>query len=103
MGSYAPRLGQNPGIYRYLRPDALAMLTYIAAGVREIGGSKQPLLVTSTVRDQPYQRALGSSNPEATQRIAAHHGLRLDIERSYATRAQAARVPVHARPAHRLT
>jgi hypothetical protein len=90
MGSYAPRLGQNPGIYRYLRPDALAMLTYIAAGVREIGGSKQPLLVTSTVRDQPYQRALGSSNPEATHAYSLHTtGYAFDIERSYATPAQA--------------
>jgi hypothetical protein len=90
MGSYAKRLGEGVQIYRYLRPEALAMLTYIASGVREIGGSKQPLVVTSTVRDQAYQRALLKSNPEATHAYSLHTtGYAFDVLRSYANRRQA--------------
>jgi hypothetical protein len=90
MGLYATRLGENAQIYRYLRPEALAMLRYIAAGVREIGGSKQPLVVTSTVRDQVYQRALLKSNPEATHAYSLHTtGYAFDILRSYANKRQA--------------
>src|SRR5436190_8202796 len=72
MGSLARKLGESPGEYRYLRPEALGLLTYVAAGVRKIGGSKQPLVVTSTVRDQRYQRALLKSNPEATHAYSLH-------------------------------
>ncbi|MFL5884616.1 MAG: transglycosylase SLT domain-containing protein, partial [Thermoleophilaceae bacterium] len=90
MGSMAPRLGQRPSQYRSLRPEALGALAYIAAGVRKIGGSKQPLVVTSTVRDGPYQRALVKTNIEATHAYSLHTtGYAFDIERSYASRAQA--------------
>jgi hypothetical protein len=90
MGALAPRLGQRPAEFRYLRPEALALLKYVAAGVRQIGGTKQPLIVTSTVRDQAYQRALVRSNPEATHRYSLHTtGYAFDVERQYASRRQA--------------
>src|SRR5436190_6363216 len=90
MGSLAPRLGRTVAEYRYLRPEALGLLRYAAAGVRKIGGSEQPLLVTSTVRDRAYQRALVKSNPEATHAYSLHTtGYAFDIERSYTSKRQA--------------
>src|SRR4051812_48153105 len=90
MGSLARRVGQSPGTYRHLRPEALGMLTYMAAGVRKVGGAKQPLVVTSTVRDQPYQRLLLKSNIEATHAYSLHTtGYSFDVARQYASRGQA--------------
>ena len=90
MGGLARKLGQRPAQYRYLRPEALGALAYIATGVRRIGGSKQPLVVTSTVRDQRYQRALLKTNIEATHKYSLHTtGFAFDIDRSYASRRQA--------------
>src|SRR4051794_9490301 len=54
MGSLARRLHRRRVIYRALRPGALAVLVYIAAGANEISG-QGPLTVTSTVRDRRYQ------------------------------------------------
>ena len=50
MGEFARRLHQPPGLYRGLRPEALAMALYIGAQVRALSG-QAPLDVTSTVRD----------------------------------------------------
>ncbi|MEA2457942.1 MAG: hypothetical protein QOC95_914, partial [Thermoleophilaceae bacterium] len=38
MGQLAPRLHRRPSLYRALRPESLAVLVYIAAGVHEISG-----------------------------------------------------------------
>src|SRR5215210_9248663 len=57
MGELARKLGQPAGLYRGLRPEALAMALYVGAQVRELSGAG-PLRVTSTVRDERYQRAL---------------------------------------------
>ena len=90
MGSLAPRLGHTPVEYRYLRPEALGLLRYVAAGVRKIGGAQRPLLVTSTVRDRAYQHALVKTNPEATHAYSLHTtGYAFDIERDYASKRQA--------------
>jgi hypothetical protein len=90
MGSLSRRIGESTGTYRYLRPEALGTLTYIAAGVRKIGGSKQPLVVTSTVRDRRYQRLLLKSNIEATHAYSLHTtGFAFDVARQYASRRQA--------------
>jgi len=90
MGSLARRLGQSPAQYRYLRPEALALLKYIGVGVRRIGGSKAPLVVTSTVRDQRYQRTLQKSNIEATHKYSLHTtGYAFDVARQYASKRQA--------------
>ena len=89
MGSLAKRTGQPPSLYRGLRPEALAMLIYIAAGTREIGGSGR-LNVTSTVRDDEYQRRLIERNVQATRAYSLHTtGWAFDIERRYRSRRQA--------------
>ncbi len=85
MGS----LSKTPGVYRALRPPAMAMLVYIAAGVHEIGGGGA-LNVTSTVRDLTYQRKLVESNIQATRAYSLHTtGYAFDIERRYSSRRQA--------------
>jgi len=90
MGELAPRLQQSRRLYRALRPEALAMLAYIGAGVREVSGSKASLVVTSSVRDVPYQRLLTRRNIEATRRYSLHTtGFAFDVSRDYASRAQA--------------
>ena len=90
MGELAPRLKQSARLYRALRPEALAMLAYIGAGVRDLGGSAAPLRVSSSVRDVTYQQLLGRRNREATRRYSLHTtGFSFDIVRDYATRGQA--------------
>jgi hypothetical protein len=75
--------------YRALRPEAMAMLLYIAAGVHEIGGAGA-LNVTSTVRDLGYQRRLLRRNTEATHAYSLHTtGFAFDIERRYRSHRQA--------------
>jgi hypothetical protein len=83
------QLSKTPGVYRALRPQAMAMLVYIAAGVHEIGGSGT-LNVTSTVRDLSYQRRLLRRNIQATRAYSLHTtGFAFDIERRYRNHRQA--------------
>jgi hypothetical protein len=90
MGELAPQLGVSPGLYRALRPEALATLVYMTARVREIDGGRGALTVTSTVRDEDYQRALAGVNPEATARYSLHTtGWSFDILREYRSDRQA--------------
>ena len=89
MGELADRIDQPPGLYRGLRPEALALALYIGAQVRDLSGSGA-LTVTSTVRDDAYQAALITGNREATHRYSLHTtGWALDIARVYDTRRQA--------------
>jgi hypothetical protein len=89
MGELAARIGQRRSLYRGLREPALALLVYLGAGVKRISG-QQPLVVTSSVRDERYQRVLLTHNREATPNYSLHTtGWAFDILRSYATRAQA--------------
>src|SRR4051794_13207289 len=89
MGSLARRLGVRRSLYRGLRPEALALLVYIAAGVHEISG-EAPLTVTSTVRDRAYQRLLVRRNIQATRAYSLHTtGYAFDILRRYKSRKQA--------------
>ncbi len=89
MGQLAGRVGGQPSLYRGLRPEALALLGYLARGVRELGGPA-PLDVTSSVRDEPYQRALAVGDPEATHAYSMHTtGFAFDVSRRYASPAQA--------------
>ena len=82
MGELAPRVGEEPALYRGLRPEALATLLYIAKETRRISGRGE-LEVTSTVRDVSYQRLLVASTPEATQRFSLHTtGYAIDLARS---------------------
>ncbi len=90
MGEFAARVQQSPGLYRALRPEALAVLRYIGRTVREIAGTKASLVLTSTARDAQYQRVLAARNREATRAFSQHTtGYAFDIEREYASRQQA--------------
>ena len=89
MGELAERLNVPRGLYRGLRPDALAMTLYIGAQARAMSGAA-PLVVTSTVRDQAYQRLLVRRNREATENYSLHTtGWTFDVSRTYRSRAQA--------------
>ena len=91
MGELAPRVVEEPELYRGLRPEALALLLYLADRVHALSGVGEPLTVTSTVRDDVYQRLLGESNPEATASYSLHTtGFAFDVLRRYASPAQAA-------------
>jgi hypothetical protein len=90
LGELAPRLGRTPVLYRALRPEALAMLCYIAGRVHAISKSTTPLIVTSAARDQDYQRLLSRTNPEATAAYSLHTtGYAFDLLRRYGSNAQA--------------
>jgi hypothetical protein len=89
MGSLARRVGQSPLLYRALRPPALAVLEAIGAGTQAIARTG-PLVVTSTVRDERYQRVLAATDIEATHAYSLHTtGYAFDIARVYRSRAQA--------------
>jgi hypothetical protein len=89
MGALAERLDRRRSLYRALRPEALALLEYLATGAKEISGTG-PLILTSTVRDRRYQRLLVQDNAEATRGYSLHTtGYAFDIERDYASRGQA--------------
>ena len=91
-------LGAPPTLYQGLRPEALATALYIGAEVRAI--SKQsPLIVTSTVRDDVYQRRLVARNREATRNYSLHTtGWAFDIARKLPLEGACAGVPVRPRP-----
>jgi Family of unknown function (DUF5715)/Transglycosylase SLT domain len=89
MGELAPRLGQPRTLYEGLRPEALATALYIGAEVRALSG-EAPLVVTSTVRDDAYQRRLVASNREATRNYSLHTtGWAFDIARQYRSKVHA--------------
>jgi hypothetical protein len=89
MGELAGRLDQPAGLYRGLRPEALAMALYIGAEVRSLSGTG-PLTSTSTVRDEAYQRELVKGNREATRNFSLHTtGWAFDVDRTYVSRRQA--------------
>jgi hypothetical protein len=89
MGELAARLGAPAGLYRGLRREALALALYVGAQVRSLSGA-WPLIVTSTVRDERYQRALVGRNREATRGYSLHTtGWAFDVERRYVSRRQA--------------
>jgi hypothetical protein len=91
MGELARRLGKDPQLYRGLRPEALALLLYLADRVHTLSGEPTPLDVTATVRDDAYQRLLDAANPEASQSYSLHTtGYAFDILRRYGSRAQTA-------------
>jgi hypothetical protein len=89
MGELARRLHVPAGMYRGLRPEALAMAIYIGAQVRETS-HESPLVVTSTVRDGAYQSLLVRRNGEATRGFSLHTtGWAFDISRLYRSKRQA--------------
>jgi hypothetical protein len=90
IGQFATELDQSPELYRALRPEALATLTYIGGVVRNVAGSATPLQVTSAVRDREYQELLIQNNPQATEEYSLHTtGWSFDIRREYESGRQA--------------
>jgi hypothetical protein len=90
FGQMAHRLGRSKRLYRSLNPDALAVLLYIGRRVHQISHARRPLIVTSAVRDERYQRALMRRNSMAARRYSLHTtGYAFDIARSYGSRRQA--------------
>ena len=89
-GRAGGRLGQKPSLYEGLRPEALATALYIGAQVRAMARGDAPLTVTSTVRDDAYQRRLVSRNREATRNYSLHTtGWAFDLARRYRSKRQA--------------
>jgi hypothetical protein len=89
MGALASRVHQSPRLYRALRPQALAVLQSLGAATRAISHTG-PLIVTSTVRDEQYQRVLRATDVEATSAYSLHTtGFAFDIARMYRSHAQA--------------
>ncbi len=90
MGELARRLDVPAGVYRGLRPAALALAVYVGSHVRERSGGRGTLSVTSTVRDQRYQDLLIQRNGEATRAYSLHTtGWAFDVLREYDSREQA--------------
>ena len=89
MGELASRLKRPRIFYRGLRPEALALLVYLARGTEAIS-DRWPLILTSAVRDQRYQRHLLRGNVQATAGYSLHTtGWAFDIARRYRGRAHA--------------
>lgn len=90
MGELAGQLGQPRALYRGLREEALALLVYMSGRVQDISGARQPLFVTSTLRDEEYQELLRGRNREAAQDYSLHTtGYAFDIRRMYESGRQA--------------
>ena len=90
MGELAERVGAVPALYRGLRPEALALALYVGAQTRAYAGVDAPLIVTSTVRDETYQRQLVRRTREATRNYSLHTtGWAFDVARIYSSRRQA--------------
>ncbi len=74
----------------YLRPEALALARYMAAGVRRIGRSPAPLLLTAaTTGAADLASAAGAAHGLADRDPTHATGYAFDVARSYATPAQA--------------
>jgi uncharacterized protein YcbK (DUF882 family) len=87
----AHRVRHDRRIYRALRPGALSVLLYIGDRVHELSGARQPLLITSAVRDLRYQNALKRVNENAARSYSLHTtGYAFDLARSYQNSRQAA-------------
>jgi hypothetical protein len=83
MGRLARRFGEPERLYRGLRPPALDLLIELAARVRALSGASTPLQVAGTVTDKRYAAAIGDAP------VLSSAGWTFQIERNYASRAQA--------------
>jgi hypothetical protein len=92
MGALAPQLRVSPSLYRGLRPEALALLLYLAQRVHALSAAVTPLTVTSTVRDDAYQHLLDNNNNRGAGSSYSLEttGFAFDILRRYSSGAQAA-------------
>jgi hypothetical protein len=85
MGALAGRLDADRELYRGLRPEAWALAVHLAKGVRDIAGTRAPLILTSTVRDVDYERLV-----EPGRYSLLTTGFAFEVRRAYASPAQAA-------------
>jgi hypothetical protein len=83
IGVRARALGFTPALYRGLRAPALDLLIELGTRVRALWGGHAPLILTSAVLDQRYQRLEGIEDPVAAA------GWSFTIARRYASEAQA--------------
>jgi hypothetical protein len=89
VAAEAHQLGRDASLYSALRPEALGVLYYIADRVHGISGVKNPLWVGTTVRDSSYQGALVNRHLAPPGYSLYTTGYSFDIERRYASLAQA--------------
>jgi hypothetical protein len=90
VGRLARSVGADPSIYRMLRPQARALLEYVATRVRELSGAEQPLRITSAVYDEAYARLLPEHGAGPRAHLSMHTtGYSFDIRRRYGSGAQA--------------
>jgi len=90
FGQEAHKLGRARRLYRALRPQALDVLLYIGQRVHELSGVRAPLVLTSAVRDNRYQRTLMNVNANAARTYSIHTtGFAFDIARAYKNDRQA--------------
>jgi hypothetical protein len=87
LGALAHHLGQQPALYRGLRPAALDLLIELAARVHVLSGTKAPLIVAQAVTDTSYEHEhlLGAGSGYSL----AATGYQFEIERQYVSAAQA--------------
>lgn len=91
FGDQAHKLGRSRRLYRGVRPATLDVLLYIGRRVHELSGARKPLILTSALRDNRYQRVLLRVNANAARTYSIHTtGYAFDIARSYASSRQAA-------------
>ena len=90
MGALADRLGKQPDLYRGLRPEALALLLYLAGRVHALSGAPA-LTVSATVLDDEYRQLLPPDDPNAGSGYSLlTTGYAFDVRRTYSSSAQAA-------------
>jgi hypothetical protein len=89
VAAQAQQLGRDPSLYNALRPEALGTLYYIADRVNAISAVKNPLWVATTVRDSSYELALVERHLAQPGYSLYTTGYSFDIERLYASHAQA--------------
>jgi len=90
LGGEAHKFGRARRLYRALRPQALTTLMYIGERVHELARTTHPLVLTSAVRDNRYQRVLMRVNANAARSYSMHTtGYAFDIARAYSSTRQA--------------
>lgn len=95
MGELAGEVGEEPALYRGLRPEALATVVYVADEVRAITGARTTLTLTSSVRDTAYHDLLRASNAQATDDYSLHTtGFAFDVARDLSDPGEEALVAV---------
>ena len=90
LAAQARHLGRDPSLYATLRPEALAVLYYLADRVHSISRQKSPLLVAAAARDVSYEDALAVRHVAAPSGYSLYTtGFSFDVKRHYASHAQA--------------